>query len=166
MGEKIDIHKTGPLTYSGYYDWPGLYSTIIGWAKKERLKVFETLYKDKISKGFTEREIEFTFLRKVDRMNKYIYKVAIKIWDAQKVEVTQNGEVKKIERGRLRVLIEGSIDRDHQGLFEKGVFWLTIRNIFYRMRHWQWLFEHADTVQTKVYELQKVIKEQLGMDTK
>lgn len=166
MADVQGITKIGPLNYSGYIDWPKLYTVVTNWAKAEKMKIFEPAYKDKTDgQGFTEREITLTFLRKVDRMNRYEITIQMRLWDCQPVEITKNGAKKIVDRGRIRVNIDSQINRDWQNIFDESFFTKKLRRVFYTLRNWEWNLKHADTVLEKTYDLQKVIKEALEMDT-
>ena len=164
MGAKEDIGATA-VNFSGYFDWPGLYQVLTGWAKKEGMRIFETVYKDKTGGGFTERELDLEFRVKVDRMNLYILHIYMHLWDCQKVDITENGETKTMERGRIHIKLSTSIDRDFQGVFDESSFWKKMRRVYYRLRFWDWAFQHWDVWYNKMYDLQKDIKVHLRMDT-
>jgi hypothetical protein len=165
MGELEEVGQTS-VNYSGYFDWPGLYQVITGWAKKNGMKIFETVYKDKTGgTGFVEREWDIEFRVKVDRMNMYILNVYMHLWDCQKVDVTENGETKSVERGRIFVRLTTKIDRDFQNVFEGSPFWKKTRRVYYKLKFWDWAFEHWDAWYNKMYDLQKDIKVYLRMDT-
>lgn len=156
----------GPLNYSGYLDWPHIYTAMTNWAKNENMKIFEPVYKDKTdAQGFTEREMTIAFIKKVDRLNKYIITVSIRLWDCQPVEITENGTKRTVERGRARFLLSSVIDRDWQNIFDESLFWKKMRRVYYQLRNWDWNLDHWDTLYAKAYDLNKVIKQALGMDT-
>jgi hypothetical protein len=158
--------QTGYLRFLGYFDWPGLYALLTSWANKEMYKIYEHVYKDKTSaEGFTERELEWYLEKKVDRLNKYIIKITIKMWDCQKVEVTQNEEKKILDRGRIRVLINTEIERDWQKKFEKSPTFEMFWKVYDRITTWDWNFDHWDALYSKKYELHDEVKKHLGLDT-
>ncbi|MFT4326735.1 MAG: hypothetical protein ACMXYK_04495 [Candidatus Woesearchaeota archaeon] len=154
------------ITFSGYYSWKNLYATLTKWYTEQELEIFETVFKDKTSgSGFTERELEWEGSKEVDRMNKFYMKVAIKIWDSQVVEVTENGTTKKMDRGRLRVRITAEIEDDWQGLFSGSNFKQTMGNLYRRLIKWDWGFNEWDYWMNKQYELRDAIRNTLGMET-
>lgn len=153
--------------YSGYYDWPKLYKLIISWAKSEEMKVYEPQYKDKASKMGSEREIKWYFEKKVDQMHKYGLNVEIQMWDCVPVEITENGEKKKVERGRFRVGVSGFIDDDYQKLFEEKRWqrWKILRPLYNKIMQVQEGFTHWDDLHKKRYELLNEIKTFLDTET-
>ena len=104
--------------FSGYFEWPGLYLYITSWMKANLLKIYEPVFKDKTNtNGVTEREISLYGEVKMDRMSKKKMKIDLHLWDCEKVEVTKDSKTKKLERGRIQIKINSSVDNDHQKLF-------------------------------------------------
>ena len=158
LGEKLE------LTYSGYIDWPGFYGTLKKWMKGELLKIYEPLYKNKTGgDGYTERELKWICEKKVDRLNKYIMTVELKMWDVQPVEITQNGETKTVDRGRIRVFIQGSIDEDYQGKFGSSNFLKAMWKMYRKLIRWEWGFSHWDYWYNKQFELRDALRKTLGV---
>lgn len=166
MSKKGEIGAAGDFNYSGYFDWPGLYATIMKWAGKEMLKIYEPLYKDKTTKqGFAEREFNWIFERKVDRMHKYTMNVNLRMWDIQNVEVTKDGVTKNLDRGRMRLRISAEMNNDYQGLFSKPP-WDKLFGVYGTIMNWDWGFQHWDPWYNKMFELQAEIKNFLGVDSR
>lgn len=166
MPKKEDVGKVGPLHVSGYFDWPDLYKQITGWGKNELCQVWEIFYKDKVGGLGKDIEVQWYFVRKVDKMHKYEMKVLMKIWDCRIVEVTKNGQTQKKWAGRAQVYMESSIDRDFQGFFD-GPFTKHLWGIYDSLTHLQkFSFNHWDHWYYKMYELQGIIKNNFGADTR
>lgn len=160
------VGTTGDFNYSGYFDWPGLYTLLASWANKEMYKIYEPLYKDKVNKaGFTERELNWWLEKKVDRMHKYFIEVEIKMWDVQQVEITENKETKKLDRGRFRIRISSKIDKDFQNLYsdkKNKNLW----KIYSKVTNWDYNFNHWDFLYNKMFEFLNEIKNYVGVDSK
>lgn len=152
--------------YSGYFEWPGVYDFISGWLIKNQLKLYEKVYKDKLSKdGFTEREMTIVGEKTVDRMNKYQMTVIIKMWDCQDVEVTKDGITQKLCRGRFRVRIGAKILRDYQNLFNKNDFWIKMWGVYDKLMTYNFGFDHYDYWFTKSHDLHQALRDYLKTET-
>jgi hypothetical protein len=162
----VEVGKVGPLQIAGYFDWPKLYKDVTGWGSNELCQVWEEFYKDKVSPIGKDIEIKWVFVRKVDRMHKYEMITFMKIWDCRPVEVTKDGTTKTLWYGRMQVYLTAKIDRDFQGLFDTPMMsklW-GIYDAVTSMEHFG--FNHWDHWYYKMYELQAVIKDNFGVDTK
>jgi len=166
MGNVRMLEKTGYLRYSGYFDWPKIYSSMASWMGKEQLTIYEKVYKDKTdAQGIAERELTWVCERKKDRMIKYIMEVNLRMWDVQPVEVTKEGKKKKMNRGRIRIEVTAKIVDDFQGKFEVSKISQKLYKIYSKITGLSFGLGEWDYWYTKMWELNGEFKKLLGTDT-
>jgi hypothetical protein len=155
-----------PIAYRGVFDYDKLYQTWVSWMRDNRMKYHETMYKDKAQQGGA-REIEISCQGdvKVDYFNKWIVKLKLHIWDAFIVDVVQDGKNRKMMRGRLTIVISGSILRDFKGVYDVTPTLVKMRRFLLKLKKWEEGWQIWDTYYYKTTRLQGMLREVLGIDT-
>ncbi|MFT4310701.1 MAG: hypothetical protein ACMXYC_03645 [Candidatus Woesearchaeota archaeon] len=166
MGEKIALFNQ-PLTvrYRGVFDIEGMYKAIISWINEQQMDYHETKYKTKPVDAGREIEIGMLGIVELNEFYRWTVKVDVKVIEGDFVDVVQNGVNKRMMRGRMLVKVSGELERDYSGILEKSPFWKKVGKVFFKLNEMEEGFKEQDTYFYKTVDLQKTIKQTLGMDT-
>jgi len=110
------------VKYSGIFDFQGLYSLIVNWLKDNGYEMEESFkYKNK-EFGY-EVELKLSGWRKENEYVKVLPSIFIQVWGMKDVEVNK----KKVQKGRLRIIINGKIEMDYAKEYEKNAILKELR---------------------------------------
>ncbi len=109
----------GIINFSGLYDWGKLHKTILGWIKDHKYDTDDRKYEYAV-KQFGE-EIEWSIFgsRKLNEYAKYGINVELKIKDQTQVEVVEEGNKKKMDKGRIEIKVFCDFQLDYAKMFKK-----------------------------------------------
>ena len=150
------------IRYRGVFDLHGLYSFMAGWIKSKDFDYYErrVLDKDpyKIYKFEGRKKINFAVMF---TMNPEIWVEA----DRQ-VEVVEDGKVKHMTEGRLRILINGGIIWDYDGDFEKSDGLKKMEKfLFKKIQYHENFLKYIDYMDYFLFDYMTEIKKFLKMET-
>ncbi|MEK6950663.1 MAG: hypothetical protein AABX13_02975 [Nanoarchaeota archaeon] len=106
------------LRYSGLFDFDGLYTAVIDWAKHYGYKWHELNYKHKVPnpKG-AEQELDWVIDKKVTEYISFQVTFTIHSWEQTEVEVEVEGKRKPLTNAKIYMIIRGTVGYDWQKKF-------------------------------------------------
>lgn len=130
MAEKETIYSS-KIKYEGLFPFADFYRFLYEYLNEELgLDLKEEQYIERI-KG-DSKNIDFVWVgtKKVTDYFKYHIKVKARIIGMTKIEVTQDGVKKKMEKGSIELKMSSTLIRDYQGKFEQNAFKKFLRGIY------------------------------------
>ncbi len=157
---------TVPLLFKGTFDFHAIYRASINWMKKYECRVYEPLYKDKISgPGITEKEIKLLGDVKFDEYLKWTANVTIKVWDA-KILPQKGPSGHNLIQGRIDISIKGELTADYQKTFEGAGLAANLGKIINKLFSRGSASQKIGESYVRIYELQDTCKQILGIESK
>ncbi|MBN2567300.1 hypothetical protein JXB02_04410 [Candidatus Woesearchaeota archaeon] len=155
------------IKYKGIFDMDRLYIVCRQWFEDKLMEFHEETYKYKVPSPLgSEYELAWKAWRKLDEYAKMWINVAWKLWEATEVEVMVDGKRKKMEKARVRIVIDWKIDLDYQNRFDSP-FGRHINRFYLKFVYKKKLDNLVtDMAHYKALELQTLIKEELAMATR
>jgi len=131
MAEKDQIFSSY-VSYNGIFSFPDFYKFCYQWLTEETdLAPFsEDKYAEKLIGNGKDIEIKWTGLKKVTDYFKFEVKVKFEIVGLTEVEIEQGGAKVKTNKGKIKVVVKGTLIRDYEGKFEKDAFRKFLRSIY------------------------------------
>lgn len=130
MAEKETVFSS-KTKYNGVLSFKDFYQFCYDWLTDEfGLFVIEKKYAEKIDGNVKSIDIEWEGVDKVTDYFKFSVKVVYKIRGLEKVEITQNGNKIKADKGAVEIAVKGTLVRDYDGKFEKGAIRKFLRAIY------------------------------------
>lgn len=131
MSEKEDVFSS-KIKYNGVFSFSDFYKFCYEWLLEEAglNPVAEEKYSEKISGDSKEIDFEWKGEKKVDDYFKYEVKVIVKILGLTKVEITQDGNKIKSNKGNIEMKIKGILVRDYDGKFETSATKKFMRKVY------------------------------------
>ncbi|MEK6901331.1 MAG: hypothetical protein AABX37_03250 [Nanoarchaeota archaeon] len=157
------------VKYKGVFDFDGLYSAVIDWAKNYGYMWMEKTYKHKVpSPAGAEQEFEWILTTNAtDYIQYYIY-MKVHLWEMTEVEVEVDGKKKALTHARLYIIMTGDVIFDWQNRFAKGSKFAQKLGEWYRNYIYAKDIEaiHWDTLTYRKWDLQAVIKKYFDLQSK
>jgi len=130
MPEKDKIFSS-KIKYSGIVNFADFYKFCYDWLKEEMgLPMNEDKYAEKLSGDSKNIDVEWSGSSKLSDYFKIDVKVAFKVIGLTNVEITQDGQKIKTNKGAIEIGVGGTLVRDHQGKFEKSGFQKFLRGVY------------------------------------
>jgi len=130
MAEKEEIF-TSALKYVGIFQFRKFYEFCYDWLTEEtELEVAEEKYEEKLDGEMKHLEIKWVGRKKITDYFKFEVKVTFRIIGLTNVEVMQNNQKTKANKGEVKIKCAGTLIRDYEGKFETGSFKKFLRSIY------------------------------------
>jgi hypothetical protein len=131
MAEKDTVYSS-KIKYGGIFNFKDLYSFCYTWLSEEMgLSVAEEEYSEKLSGPAKNIDIKWTGSAKVSDYFAFQVKVEFKFLNLTEVEVTQNGNKIKTNKGEVTMKVKGILVKDYEGKFETTA----------KMKLWRGIYE-------------------------
>ena len=130
MAEKDTIYSS-KVKYAGVFDYPDFYKFCYDWLVDEmEMFVIEDQYVEKIEGDSKRVDFVWKGVREVTDYFKFAVKVKTRILGMKTVELVQDGQTVKANKGTVEVKISATLIRDYKGRFEEGAFKKFLRAIY------------------------------------
>lgn len=160
-GDKLKIK------YKGIFDMQGLISLVTDWFESRGYEVLIQKFKHKTKTFGFEDELQIKGWLDETELHRIEFIFRLIIWDRTEVEVIVEGQKKTLMKGRLFIVINGSIEIDPYGRYEGSVFSRALRNFMMNKILFHNMFTiYADRMEYKSLEIMNCIKEFLDMQSK
>lgn len=160
LGNKETVASGVLIKHKGYFDFEGLYRSMIGWFDKYKYDFHEDRYKDKtFTKLGPEIEPKWRAERKVTEYIRFDMKVTWHIWEGKEVEVEIDGVKKKRTTGRLSIELKGTVLLDYTGIFSKKKF---LGTLYKKLLDREIRSKYLSVLEDEVFKLQTQIKSYLN----
>lgn len=130
MAEKEQVFSS-KMKYKGVFNYKDFYKFCYDWLTEEtELDIAETKYSEKISGNTKEVDIEWKGTNKINDYFRFDVKVTFKILGLEEVEVMQDGEKRKTNKGQPGISVKGTLVRDYKGKYETNATKRFMRAIY------------------------------------
>ncbi|MBU0456964.1 MAG: hypothetical protein ABH824_06655 [Nanoarchaeota archaeon] len=155
------------LRYNGLFDFDGLYSAVIDWAKNYGYMWQETSYKHKVpSPKGAEQELDWILTKKVTDYMSYELKLTVHAWDMMEVNVDVDGRKKSLSNARIYILINGKLTTDWQNKFKGGKIAEIIGKWYGKVMKRDIETAYFDTLYYRMWNLHAIMKKYFDMQSK
>ncbi len=163
-----EIHYGQGIRYKGIFDLQELYKIIYDWLTARGYQVHEHKYRSiALQTGGKERSFDWNAHRKGEELVMLWLNLHFQVQDLIAIEVEQNGEKRKLTKGRIFIRVSCDIEYDFAERFAYTKWGQTIvkfiANFMWAKKvetYWE------DKQRFKAYELINMIKETLDFMTK
>lgn len=132
MSEKDTIFS-GKIKQTGTFDFKEFYRFCYVWLVDEGYFVTEKVYSEKVSPTGKEVEIEWEARKKISDYFRFIIKAKWRILGMADTEVQdESGKKLKLNKGQVEIKVDGILEKDYQGQWEKNPFLKFLRGIYDR----------------------------------
>jgi hypothetical protein len=130
MAEKDKVF-TSKIKYTGIVNFADFYKFCYEWLRDELgVTMTENKYAEKLSGDSKNIDVEWTGSSTLSDYFKMDIKVTFRVLGLTNIEITQDREKIKTNKGAVEIGIGGTLVKDHQGKFEKTGFQKFLRGIY------------------------------------
>ena len=109
----------GKVSHTGVWNFKDVYKFCYAWlTEEEGLDLQEEKYKEKWVGNKRDLEIKWKAWKKVTDYFKFVIKTEYEIQKLEEIEIEENGQKIKTNRGKIKLIIKGYLQRDYDGKFE------------------------------------------------
>ena len=155
------------LKYEGLFDFDGLYSSVIDWAKNYGYMWHEKTYKHKVPsvKG-AEQEMAWEIVKDVTEYVQYKILFTVHIWDLKEMEVEVDDKKRILSNARIYIWMDGQINYDWQKISKKGGKFSKKLAAWYHKLTQRDQEVYMDQLYYRMWNLQAIIKKYFDMQSK
>ena len=124
MSDQYPILKQEEIRYIGPFDFDEVYRHLYEWLEWRQYDVREKKFKDKMKPAAPiQREIEIKWIatKEIDEYTQFQYVIDYRIINWREVDVTKDGESKKIWNADLMIVINSNIILDKNAKWEENL---------------------------------------------
>jgi len=166
MAQSYDLNKI-TVSYTGLFDFDGMYAAITDWAKNYGFVWYEVDYKHKVpSPKGAEVELKWSLSKVVNEYVSYEIVITPHIWNLLETEVEVNGKKKQMTSAILYIWLEPKVTLDWQSKGETGGKLGKFLGKLYNKLLFRDLSFHFDNLYYNTWNLHAVIKSYFDMQTK
>ena len=155
------------LKFKGIFDLGGLLNVITDWFETRGYTVVIDQVKHKLKTQGYEDEYQITGWRDETDFHRIKIRFSMYMWEGNLVEVVVGGQQRKLMKARINICLEGDLEYDFQGRYDKSMFAKGLRTFLLNqvLKHrYGTIWE--DHLHYKVHEVGNNIKEYLDMQSK
>ncbi|MFH1506351.1 MAG: hypothetical protein ABIE94_05190 [archaeon] len=166
MGVKKSSLKEPPtIKFKGLYDWEGLYKLVWQWMLRQRYRVHEDRYREKVSSPLgNDLKVHIIGNKEINEYVKYHIDVYYRIFDLKEIDVVDsNGVKKKMTRGRILIRMFGQFELDYANRFTGTPFLEFLGKAYMKVQDRMIELKYEDDLHYHIYDLHAAVRSFLGM---
>lgn len=114
--------KSPMIFYAGVFDYNGLIETFANWCLEFGYEFHEDVFKHKVpSPAGSEQEFKFKAWKKITEYVQYWVEINGHIWELNEVEVKIGDKVKKMAKGKIKLVISCDTWLDYNNKFNTPI---------------------------------------------
>lgn len=129
MADKDQILKE-KVEHMGLFDFAGFYAFAHAWFKEKKYGVNEKKYSEKVNPKGRDLRIEWIATKRLSDYFKIEQEIVFEIWGMTDVEVEEDGEKKKMQKGTISAEIKGTLIKDYDSKWDTSAQWRFLREIY------------------------------------
>lgn len=130
MSEKDEIFSSS-VKYNGIFSFVDFYKFCHGWLTEETgLDLIEKKYVEKIKGDKKDIDVEWEGKKKVTDYFRFIIAVKLEARSLTNVEIKQGNASIKTNKGSIKIITKGTLERDWDSKFETSAFRKFLRSIY------------------------------------
>ncbi|MBS3123787.1 hypothetical protein J4437_04070 [Candidatus Woesearchaeota archaeon] len=165
MAETIPVISL-KLQYEGLFDFDGMYTTMIDWAKNYGFLWHEADYKHKVPDPFgAEQEYKWIMTKTVDTYISYKIVIEGHTWEHTEMTVDVEGKKKNLAKARVYITLKGEVNHDTLNIFGSSEFAKKLGKWYGKILKRE-IEGHYDTITYRLYNLHALMKNYFDMQSK
>ncbi|MBI5398849.1 hypothetical protein HZB03_05285 [Candidatus Woesearchaeota archaeon] len=158
MSERKIIVDESEIAYDGLFDIKEVYALIDDFLKQKNYDKFEKANREYV--GSTGKEIYYviTPIFAISDFARKFLKIDLSAKEVKEVEVEIDGVKRRMQQGKLRILLSGILETDYEGRWEQTAFYYFIRTVFNKYVY----RKHTEDFEGQIKNDVMMLREQLG----
>ena len=118
------------VTYDGIFSIDELHKLITDWLIQKKYDRFDKMHTESVKPDGKYIDIEMEPYKSIDDYTKFIIRIRIYASKLQEVTVEQDGRKKRMNNGKIQIVLDGFIKTDWQGRMDSKAMYSFIRTLY------------------------------------
>ena len=130
MVERRPVIEQESISYEGIFNLKELYQLFYGWMSDKGYIPVEKRVHESVAKGGKHIEVEFEPYKKFSDYAKSVIRIHFTAREVTDVEVTTDGHKRKMQKGKVNILIDSWLETDYAHRWETQPVFYVVRSLF------------------------------------
>ena len=158
MSEQKIIVDESAIEYEGLFDLKELYALVDDYLKQKNYDKVEKMNKEFVGPNGKEVYYILTPYMSISDFVRKILKIDFTAKDVKDVEVEIDGSKRRMQQGKIKILLSGILMTDYEGRWEQTAFYYFIRTMFNKYVYRQYTEDFEGQLKNDV----TMLREQVG----
>jgi len=118
------------VEYRGIFDFQGLYQYAHSWFREAEYGVDEEEYIEKLKGTKKDIEVKWKAMKDVSDYFKFEHTIKFEIQEMADVEAEINGSKRKMNQGKIKIEITGTLIKDRESKWDTSPFYRFMRDVY------------------------------------
>ncbi len=150
----------------GLFDFKELYKFMYRWLTSQEYDVDETEYTEKVKPTGKELFVEWRCRRRISDYFRFQIRVLITVLGMTDVDVAKDGMRLKLNRGEIRLDVQGFLEKDYENRWESSPIAKFLRGVYDRYIIRSRVLEYDDKVRIETYDFAEQVKAYLALEAR
>ena len=163
MSERRLVIDHMTLTYEGLFDLHELYVLINQWLKDKGFDLREQRNQEQVRPSGKFIEVEMLPWKKITDYARHVIRLNIRILSMKDAVVEEDGKRVKLNKGMIKVVMDGYLDTDYEDRWESKPFYFFIRTLFDKFVYGTYSKQYEELLVENCLQLHSTIKAFLNL---
>ncbi len=163
MAERRLVIDHMTLSYDGLFDLHELYSLVNQWLKDKGFDLREQRNQEQVRPNGKFIEVEMLPWKRITDYARHVIRLNIKVLNMKDVIVEEDGKRVKLNKGTIRVVMDGYLDTDYEDRWESKPFYFFIRTLFDKFVYRTYSTQYEELLVENCLQLHSTMKAFLNL---
>ncbi len=163
MSERRLVIDHMTLTYEGLFDLHELYTLINLWLKDKGFDLREQRNQEQVRPNGKFIEVEMLPWKKITDYARHVIRLNIRILSMKDAVVEEDGKRVKLNKGMIKLVMDGYLDTDYEDRWESKPFYFFIRTLFDKFVYRTYSTQYEELLVENCLQLHSTIKAFLNL---
>lgn len=163
MAERRLVVDHVTLAYEGLFDLHELYTLINQWLVDKGFDKREQRNQEHVKAGGKFIEVELLPWKKITDYARHVIRINIRILNMKDAVVEEDQKRVKLNKGTVKVVMDGYLDTDYEDRWESKPFYFFIRTLFDKFIYRTYSTQYEELLVENCLQLHSTIKAFLNM---
>lgn len=163
MSERRLVIDHMTLSYEGLFDLHELYSLINQWLKDKGFDLREQRNQEQVRPNGKFIEVEMLPWKRITDYARHVIRLNIKVLNMKDVVVDEDGKRMKLNKGTIRMVMDGYLDTDYEDRWESKPFYFFIRTLFDKFVYRTYSTQYEELLVENCLQLHSAMKAFLNL---
>ena len=163
--EKRPVIEGEEVFFEGVFGLKDVYKLIHDFLSDKQYVPVEKRISESVTKNGKHVEVWFEPFKKYSDYAKSVIRLHVSASDLKDVEVSVDGQKKRLQQGRITVIIDSWLETDYEGRWESKAFAYVIRSLFEKFVFVPFLSGYVSQVRNDTLHVKEQLKAFLNVST-
>ncbi len=151
------------LSYDGLFDLHELYSLINQWLRDKGFDLREQRNQEQVRPNGKFIEVEMLPWKRITDYARHVIRLNIKVLNMKDAVVEEDGKRMKLNKGTIRMVMDGYLDTDYEDRWESKPFYFFIRTLFDKFVYRTYSTQYEELLVENCLQLHSTMKAFLNL---